>query len=81
MARPYKKKPLVCYLILEKTARTTKVSAVRKTFPVLAPNQIAVKVSLQLPDGLFKKPAASLVLNVPKSACIVPEIEGKVEKP
>lgn len=54
------------------TSRLTKGS------PALAANEVAVKVTIELPDEIFEKPSLQANIVVPKEAVSKPVIEASV---
>ena len=51
---------------------------VTKTSPALDFNEIAMKLSLQIPDEIFEKPQLSASITVPKEAVSAPVIEAEI---
>jgi hypothetical protein len=46
--------------------------------PALASSEIAVKISLEIPDAVFEKPAFEANITIPKEAISKPVIETEV---
>lgn len=66
---------------MKKTGNTYNPKAVlrvTKTAPALDFNEIAVRLSIELPDELFSKPRLEATINVPKEAVSAPVIEAGV---
>jgi hypothetical protein len=46
--------------------------------PALAANEVAVKVTLELPDAVFEKPAFEAKIEIPEAAVSKPVINAEV---
>lgn len=60
-----------CWLIVEKTSRGfngIRVDRMTSKKPTVGPRQIAVKVELELPDGLFVEPQLTARISIPGEA-------------
>lgn len=69
------------YIVIKKTGTrysSRYSSRLTKGSPALDSNEIAVKVSIEVPDEIFDKPALSAKITVPKEAVSKPVIEAAV---
>ena len=66
------------YIIIKKKNRYSYGSRMTRESPALASNEIAVKVSLELPDEIFDKPTFQAQIRVPKEAVSRPIIDAEV---
>lgn len=66
------------YIIIKKRNKWSYGSRMTKESPSLASNEIAVKVSLELPDEIFDKPTFQAQIKVPKEAVSRPIIDAEV---
>lgn len=66
------------YIVVKKTNRWKYTSRMTKGSPALASNEVAVKVSIELPDEIFDKPSLHANIVVPKEAVSKPIIEAGV---
>lgn len=64
------------YIIVKKTGNWRKMYTSRMSIetPTLKPDEVAVKVTLSLPDVVFTKPALEAKVTVPESAVSQPII-------
>lgn len=53
-------------------------SRLTQNSPALASNEIAVKIALEIPDGVFEKPLFEAKVSVPEAAVSRPVIEAEV---
>lgn len=66
------------YLVLKKTNRWKYSSRLTRGSPALASNEIAVKISIEVPEEIFDKPTLEAKISVPKEAITRPVIEASV---
>jgi hypothetical protein len=67
----------VCYIIADSVG----VLRMTKRAPSLGREEIAVKVSISIPDSAFRSPIVSASLDVPEERVVHPDIEMDVEQP
>lgn len=65
------------YIIVKKTGRFSYGTRMTKSSPALAPNEIAVKVVLEIPDAIFEKPTLEANIVVPETAVNKPVITAE----
>lgn len=53
-------------------------SRLTQNMPALQANEVAVKVTLSIPDAIFKKPALEAQITIPESAVSKPTISAEV---
>lgn len=66
------------YIIIKKKNKWSYGSRMTKESPALASNEVAVKVILEMPDGIFDKPAFEAQINIPEEAITKPVISAEV---
>lgn len=66
------------YIIVKKTGAYRYSSRMTKSSPALDFNEIAVKVSIEIPDAIFNKPSLEAKIVVPKEAVNRPIIDAEV---
>lgn len=66
------------YIVIKKRGAYRYSSRMTKGTPALDRNEIAVKVSLEIPDAIFNRPALTATIKVPEDAVGKPEIEAEV---
>lgn len=66
------------YIIIKKKNKWSYGSRMTKESPALASNEIAVKVSLEIPDAIFDKPTLEAQIVVPEEAVSKPVISAEV---
>lgn len=66
------------YIIVKKSGRFSYSSRMTKGTPALDRNEIAVKVSIEIPDAIFERPALTATIKVPDTAVSKPVIEAEV---
>lgn len=66
------------YIVIKKTNRWKYASRMTRSSPALAANEIAVKVSIEIPDEIFDKPALTAEIKIPKEAVSKPTISAEV---
>lgn len=71
---------VIKYLIINSRGGVT----VREREPRMAGNEVALRLELEVPDALFKRPVLKAVMAIPKEAIpkstITPQITDNVEK-
>jgi hypothetical protein len=66
------------YIIIKKKNKWSYGSRMTKESPALASNEIAVKVSLEIPDAIFDKPTLQANITIPAEAVSKPVINAEV---
>lgn len=69
------------YIVIKKGGKgyyARYTSRLTKGNPALASNEIAVKVSIEVPDEIFDKPSLEAKITVPKEAVSQPVISAEV---
>lgn len=66
------------YIVIKRRNRWSYTSRLTKGNPALASNEIAVKVSLEIPDAIFDKPSLEAQITIPEDAVSKPVIEASV---
>lgn len=69
------------YIVIKKTGTrylSRYSSRLTKGSPALASNEIAVKVSIEVPDEIFEKPMLQAKVTIPKEAVSKPVINAEV---
>lgn len=71
---------VIKYLIINNRGGVT----IREKEPRLAGNEVALRLELDVPDGLFKRPVLKAVMKVPQESIpktsITPQITDNIEK-
>jgi len=66
------------YIVIKQRNRWSYGSRLTKDLPKLDSNEVAVKVSIELPDNIFTKPQFEAKIVIPKEAISRPVITSEV---
>lgn len=66
------------YLIVKKSSGWRYTSRLTAKVPALSPNEVAIKIAVEIPDAIFTRPALEAEIKVPESAVSKPIITAEV---
>lgn len=66
------------YIVIKKKPRWGYSSRMTKSNPALASNEVAVKISIEVPDEIFEKPALQAEIVIPQGIVPKPVITAEV---
>lgn len=66
------------HICVRKTSPWRYTVRAAKSMPALAPNEVAIKLNLEIPDALFTRPQLEAKVTIPDDAVAKPVIEAQV---